>query len=298
MRYVQLRAFHHVATCGGFSRAAEALSLTQPAVSDQVRKLEEEYDVLLFNREKRRVALTGAGERLLAITQRLFEAERQAAELLAETRALRSGRLRVVADSAHHLLHVLAAFRRQHPKIDIVITSGNSREVAAALHAYEAEIGVLGEIPQGGEFDVVRLGSSPLIAFVARGHPLAGRGRMELAEIAAGQLVLREPGSKTRRAFEAAAAERGVPVRAAIEAQGREAVRELVAAGSGVGIVSRAEFGRDDRLAPIAVSDCEIVMDEALICLRERASGRLIRTFLELARAMSEAGQQAGAAAS
>ena len=289
MRYVQLRAFHHVATCGGFSRAAEALSLTQPAVSDQVRKLEEEYDVLLFNREKRRVALTGAGERLLTITRRLFEAERQAAELLAETRALRSGRLRVIADSAHHLLHVLAAFRRQHPRIEIVITAGNSQEVAAALHAYEAELGVLGEIPEGGEYDVVHLGASPLIAFVGRDHPLAGRRRMELAEIAAAPLVLREPGSKTRRAFEAAAAERGLEVRAAIEAQGREAVRELVAAGSGVGIVSRAELGRDDRLVPIAISDCEMVMDEALISLRERSSGRLIRTFLDLARKMSHA---------
>ncbi|HET7408868.1 MAG TPA: LysR family transcriptional regulator, partial [Paracoccaceae bacterium] len=169
MRYVQLRAFHHVATCGGFSRAAEALSLTQPAVSDQVRKLEEEYDVLLFNREKRRVALTGAGERLLAITRPMFEAERQAGELLAETRALRSGRLRVIADSAHHLLHILAAFRRAHPRIEIAITAGNSAEVAAALHAYEAELGVLGEIPQGTEFDIVALGSSPLIAFAGRG---------------------------------------------------------------------------------------------------------------------------------
>jgi aminoethylphosphonate catabolism LysR family transcriptional regulator len=286
MRYVQLRAFHYVATCGGFSRAAEALSLTQPAVSDQVRKLEEEYDVLLFNREKRRVALTGAGERLLAITQRLFEAERQAAELLAETRALRSGRLRVIADSAHHLLHVLAAFRRAHPRIEIVITAGNSQEVAASLHAYEAELGVLGEIPEGSDFEIVRLGSSPLVAFVGRGHPLAGRRRMELAEIAAAPLVLREPGSKTRRAIEAAAGARELPLRAAIEAQGREAVRELVAAGSGVGIVSRDEFGHDERLVPIEISDCRIVMEEALVCLRERASGRLIRTFLELARRM------------
>ena len=85
---------------------------------------------------------------------------------------------------------------------------------------------------------------------------------------------------------------RGLAVRPAIEAQGREAVRELVAAGSGVGIVSRAEFGRDDRLAPIEIEDCEIIMDEALICLRERASGKLIRTFLDLAREMRLLGER------
>ena len=82
MRYVQLRAFHNVALHGGFSRAAEELHLTQPAISDQVRKLEEEYDVLLFNRLKKRVTLTPQGERLLEITLRLFDSEAQALELL------------------------------------------------------------------------------------------------------------------------------------------------------------------------------------------------------------------------
>ena len=78
MRYVQLRAFHYVAISGGFSRAAEELLLTQPAISDQVRKLEEEYDVLLFNRQRKQVVLTPAGERLLVITRRLFDNEQQA----------------------------------------------------------------------------------------------------------------------------------------------------------------------------------------------------------------------------
>src|SRR5690606_35381641 len=81
MRYVQLRAFHYVAVCGGFSRAAEELYLTQPAISDQVRKLEEEYDILLFNRHKKQVSLTPQGERLLEITRRLFDNENQALEL-------------------------------------------------------------------------------------------------------------------------------------------------------------------------------------------------------------------------
>ena len=81
MRYVQIRAFHFVATCGGFSRAAQALYLTQPAVSDQVRKLEEAYDLLLFNRQKKQVSLTPQGEKLFEITKRLFEVENQALDL-------------------------------------------------------------------------------------------------------------------------------------------------------------------------------------------------------------------------
>lgn len=284
MRYVQLRAFHHVAVCGGFSRAAEALSLTQPAISDQVRKLEEDYDVVLFNRSKKQVSLTDAGRHLLDVTHRLFEAERQAFELLSESSALRTGSLRIIADSAHHLLHMLGAFRDKFPAIKVSIRSGNTEDVTAQLYNYEADIGVAGGTPAGRDFETVKLGSTPLIAFVSDRHPLAVRRSVTLADLAGQTLVLRERGSKTRHSIEAAAAERGLTLQAAIEAEGREAVREIVATGAGVGVVSAAEFGHDDRLVPIEVSDCDARMDEALICLRERGGGKLISAFFQIAR--------------
>src|SRR3546814_14651335 len=88
MRYVQLRAFHYVAITGGFSRAAEALCLTQPAISDQVRKLEEEYDVILFNRHKKQVSLTKAGQHLLEITRSRFAVEKPDLKLMTDSRAM------------------------------------------------------------------------------------------------------------------------------------------------------------------------------------------------------------------
>jgi len=285
MRYVQLRAFHYVAICGGFSRAAEALCLTQPAISDQVRKLEEEYDIVLFNRHKKQVTLTGPGQRLLEITRRLFEVEKHAHELLSESRALRSGSLRVIADSAHHMLPILSRFRNRYPGIELSVRSGNSEEVVTQLYDYEAEVGILGEVPGSRDFEVIQLSSTPLIAFTATGHPAARRKSMTLEELSRQMLVLREQGSKTRQKIETAAAERGLALKAMIEAEGREAVREIVATGGGVGIVSQAEFGQDGRLVPIRISDCEVMMDEALICLRERSGGKLIGAFLEIARA-------------
>ena len=89
----------------------------------------------------------------------------------------------------------------------------------------------------------------------------------------------------TRQTIEAAAQAHGLTLNAMIEAEGREAVREIVATGGGVGIVSAAEFGQDARLVPIRISDCEVMMSEALVCLRERAEGKLIGAFLEIARA-------------
>ncbi|MDX8447520.1 LysR substrate-binding domain-containing protein [Mesorhizobium captivum] len=287
MRYVQLRAFHQVAISGGFSRAAEALFLTQPAISDQVRKLEEEYDVLLFNRNKKQVTLTSQGQRLLEITHRMFETEQQALELLTESRALRSGTLRIVADAAHHLLHILGVFRDRYPGVQVSVRSGNTETVISSLYSYEADIGVLGEMPAGRDFEMLKLNSTPIIAFVSADHPLAARKSLTLKQLAQEPLVMRERGSKTRKKLEDLAAALNIELKPAIEAEGREAVREIVASGAGVGFVSAAEFGHDSRLAPISINAPETLMDEALICLRERSGGKLVRAFLDTARSMS-----------
>ena len=281
MRHVQLRAFHQVALTGSFSRAAEALHVTQPAISDQIRKLEQEYDTLLFNRAKRQVTLTWAGTALLEVTRRMFDAEDQALQLLTENRALQGGTLRIVADSAVHVLPVLAAFRQRYPGVKVTIRAGNSQQVMDSLHAYDADLGVIGEIPQGQTFDHLRLNATPITAFVAAGHPLAG-ARLGWADLADWPLVLRERGSKTRTKLEAAA---GMTLTPAIEAEGREAVREIVASGAGVGFVSGAEFVPDTRLVavPLPVSDL-LMMEEALICLRERRGGKMVRAFLDMAR--------------
>ncbi|MEL6518477.1 MAG: LysR substrate-binding domain-containing protein [Pseudomonadota bacterium] len=285
MRYVQLRAFHQVAVTGGFSSAAVALHLTQPAVSDQVRRLEEDYDILLFDRRRKQVALTEAGRSLLEITRRMFEAERQAGDLLSEARALRSGQLRIVADAAQHLSHTLAAFRAQYPGVRITLSAGNSETVVQALQTYDADIGVMGEPPVGRGYDAVSLGASAIVACVPAGSPLAQGSALELADLARLPLVIREEGSKTRKKVFDAARAANVDLTPAIEAEGREAVREIVASGGGVGFVSQAEFGQDARLVAVPLElAAPLQMEEFVVCLSDRRQGRLIGAFFEMAR--------------
>ena len=284
MRYVQLRAFHHVAIHGGFSRAAQELGLTQPALSDQVRKLEEEYDILLFSRQRKQIALTPEGGQLLTITRRLFEAEGQALDLLSESRALRAGKLSIMADAVHHVLPLLAAFRARYPGVKVQLRGGNTETVTHALLAYDADIGVIGERPAMGDAVVLPLNRSPIIACVAATHPLAGYGTLPFAEIARHPVVMREAGSKTRKKVEEAAAARGLVLNPAIEVEGREAMREIVAMGLGIGFVSEAEFGHDPRLARLTTADADITMEEVMLCLRERAGGKTIRALFDMAR--------------
>lgn len=283
MRYVQLRAFHHVAVCGGFSRAAEALHLTQPAISDQVRKLEEEYDVLLFNRLKKQVTLTQAGQNLFEVTKRMFDVEQQALGLLSESRSMRLGTLRIVADAPHHLLRILARYRSKYPGVRILLHSGNSETVVESLYAYEADIGVLGDFPSGRDFLTVKLHSTPIIAFAAADHPIAKKGKTTLKELASQPLVMRERGSMTRQRLEETARAQGVELKPIIEAEGREAVREIVASGGGIGFVCAAEFSPDNRVVAIPIDGASMLMDEGLICLRERGGNQLVRAFFETA---------------
>lgn len=286
MRYVQLRAFHNVATSGGFSRAAELLRLTQPAVSDQVRRLEEEYDVLLFNRVRKQITLTPEGEALLQITRRMFDNEREALDLLTERRAFRSGNLRIIADSALHLVGVLTRFRQKYPMVRIHVQTGNSDSVTAALQRYEADIGVVGHVPDSGEFELVPLGRSPIIAFDSVNYPTLRQGSLRLADLPSLPLVLREQGSRTRAKLEQAAAAAGLTLSPVVVAEGREAVREIVAAGAGIGFVSLAEFGEDRRLRRIDLLDAPgMEMDETLVCLPERRDTKLVGAFLAMVRA-------------
>jgi len=247
MRHSQLRAFHYVAYLGGFSRAAEYLLLTQPAISEQVRKLEQNHDVLLFHRERKRVRLTEEGEHLFRFTKQYFEIEQQIEEYLSMTSAAVDGELRIIADSAHHITFFLGKFRKQYPNISVTLRTGNTEEILEDLRAYNAEIGIVGSLSPGKDMETLNLGSTEITAFTARGVLLASKKSLIVKELADFPLVFRESGSKTRQKLEEEAGKQGITLIPAIIAEGREAVREVVASGAGIGFVSLAEYGHDDR---------------------------------------------------
>jgi aminoethylphosphonate catabolism LysR family transcriptional regulator len=283
MRYSQLKAFHDVALHGGFSRAAEVVRQAQPALSEHVRRLEQDYDVLLFHRDRKHVRLTPTGEDLFVLTKRLFEVEHQIGDFLSESRAALDGTLRIIVDSAHHVTDTLRRFQGRHPHVFVSLRTGNTEDVLSALRTYDAEIGIIGSVGPGREFDVLDLGATPIIAIAARGYVPAGTRPLSLRELAAYPLVFREQGSKTRQKLEEEAARQRVVLTPAIEVEGREAMREVVAAGAGIGFLSEAEFGDDARLVKVALRDVEMAMSETMVYLAQRRDLRLIRAFMDLA---------------
>lgn len=283
MRYSQIRAFHNVALYGGFSRAAEAIRQTQPALSEQVRRLEQDHDVLLFIRDKKNVRLTETGEQLFLLTKQFFEVEQQLDEFLSESGSSIEGQLRIIADSAHHITSILGQFRKRFPNVYITLRSGNTTEIVDELRTYNAEIGIVGSLPVGNEFEVVDLGTTPIHAISKKGYLPKGNTSLSLRDLQSQPLVFREPGSRTRQKLTDAAAVKGIELRPAIEVEGREAMREVVASGAGIGFVSEAEIGNDSRLARITLEDADLEMRESILCMSARRDVRIIRAFMEVA---------------
>ncbi len=202
---------------------------------------------------------------------------------MSETRASVDGTLRIIADSAHHVTDILSRFRTRYPKVFVTLRTGNTGDVLDALRSYNAEIGVLGSLSPGSDLRVVDLGGSQIVAFAAKGTVPKGLTSMSLKDLSKKTLIFREAGSKTRQKIETEAAKQGVILTPAIEAEGREAVREVVASGAGIGFVSQAEFGNDDRLAQIPIRDADIRMTESLVYMAQRREVKVIRAFMEFA---------------
>ena len=296
MNYAQLRAFHAVASAGGYTRASDMLHVTQPTLSGQVKNLEETFGVRLFQKRGRGVEPTDLGRRLLEVTRQFFALEAEAEQLLSGTRGLAGVQLRVGADAPSHVIPLLAAFSRRHPGVRLALSFGNSGKVLDDLVARRSEIAVLAELAGEMRADeriyALPLRTDRLVAFVERGHAWARRRGVPLAEVAGGRLILRERGSTTRAIFEAALERHGLARGEVLEIGSREAVREAVAAGLGVGVVFESEFGHDPRLRALALSDVTLEAVEYAACLEDRRAVRVVRAFFDLAReTRSEGGE-------
>jgi aminoethylphosphonate catabolism LysR family transcriptional regulator len=279
-----LRAFHLVAEAGGFSRAAASGAASQPTLSAQVRALEAEHGSSLFNRRGRRTTLTPLGQNLFAVTTRLFAAAEEAQALLAGAAAMTRGHLRVAADSATHMMPLLAEMRRRHPGVTFSLRIGNSSEVLQHILDYDADVAIMAKQTSDPRIHSQHLRADRLVLFVPSDHAWAHRDRARMQELNGRDLVIRERGSITREVFEAKLAEAGVRPGALVEVETREAVREAVAAGFGVGVIFASELGEDPAMRALQVADADLTVDEYVVCREERRRTPLVRGFLDVAR--------------
>jgi DNA-binding transcriptional LysR family regulator len=251
-----LRIFARVAELGGFSRAAVALHLSQPAVSKSVRELERQLQTTLFDRSAGAHRLTDAGTALFARARELFAVERLAEEELRRLHGLEGGVLRIGASTtiATYLLPTyLARFREDHPAVVLRMTTANTRDIALALVERRVEVALVEGPVDDPRLSLVAWRNDELVLVAPPDHALTRKRRVMPADLASAPFIARERGSGTRRVAEAALASHGISLRIALRLSSTEAIMRAVAAGLGVAIVSRAAIEDQVALGRIVV---------------------------------------------
>lgn len=278
MNAQQIRVFHAIARTGSFSAAAQRLALSQPAVSDHLRKLEETYGIRLFVRGQRGATLTDVGRKLMAVAERLVEAEGEADQLLSRAGALKEGSLVIGADAAIHALAAVRHFRAAFPGIGVRIESGNSAALTVRLRSFEVDFAIVAQVPDGNDIVSRLIRRDPMVAILPRAAGKTAKSPITPGELLRFPVVMREEGSATREFAMKLLGAAASP--ATIEVSGREACLEAVAEGMGVAIVSRGEVPSDPRIAARPIAGTHEFMAEHLIYLRTRMNLRLMQAFL------------------
>lgn len=236
----QLQIFQEVARHLSYTRAAEVLNLTQPAVFTQVRQLEDQIGQPLIERLGRRLFLTEAGEVTLRSARDVLGELEQMEMRLADLSGMARGRLRIgiVSTAKYDIPRRLGEFCRAHPGIDVSLTVGNREELLGRFAENEDDLYILGTPPEGLDVESHRFAENPLVMVAPPGHPLAGQA-VAPKDLATEAFVMREKGSGTRIAAERWFKAQAVAPIVRMELGANEAIKQAVMAGLGLSVLSR-----------------------------------------------------------
>jgi DNA-binding transcriptional LysR family regulator len=236
----QLRLFSAAARGGSFAAAAGAAHVTPPAVTLQMRQLENEAGLPLFERKGRSLALTEAGREVLAAAERIESTLADCAAGIGALKSLKGGRVTfgAVSTAKYFVPRMLAAFARQFPGIDIELVIGNREETIAAFTAGRFDITLMGRPPEGVKVDSALIGDNPHVLIAPPDHRLARRHRIAPVELSSETMLMREAGSGTRMLAERFLVRADISPRIGMEIGSNETIKQAVMAGLGIAFIS------------------------------------------------------------
>nr|P25544.1 RecName: Full=RuBisCO operon transcriptional regulator [Allochromatium vinosum]AAA23327.1 transcriptional regulator [Allochromatium vinosum] len=236
----QLRVFEAVARHNSYTRAAEELHLSQPAVSMQVRQLEDEIGLSLFERLGKQVVLTEAGREVFHYSRAIGQSLREMEEVLESLKGVSRGSLRIaVASTVNYFApRLMAIFQQRHSGIGLRLDVTNRESLVQMLDSNSVDLVLMGVPPRNVEVEAEAFMDNPLVVIAPPDHPLAGERAISLARLAEETFVMREEGSGTRQAMERFFSERGQTIRHGMQMTRNEAVKQAVRSGLGLSVVS------------------------------------------------------------
>lgn len=278
MNFTHLAAFYAVVETGSVTAASERLHVSQPALTREIRELEERLGVTLFDRMPRGMRPTEAGRLLADYAAQIFSLADVAEAAVGEFAGLTRGQLGIGSSrtiGVYLLPAVLNEFRARYPGITVDLRISNSENIENAVLANERQIGMIEGPYDYAAFDAAVIGRDALIAVTAPTHPLARKRQLTADAIGKAELVMREPGSGTRTVVEQAYAQRGVTLEPKLSVGSAEAIKQLVRLGNAIAWVSRSTVTEElasGALVQLPVKDFKI---ERNLCMIWRKGGSL-----------------------
>lgn len=288
----QLQVFQTVAELESYTKAAAVLHLTQPTISMQIKRLVDAVDMPLFEQIGKRLYLTGAGKELLATCHDVFERLGRLEMSLADLRGMKQGQLRlaVVTTAVYVAPRLIGEFCNLYPGVDVALEVTNRAWLLKRLADNRDDLYILGQPPSDIEVEAFPFMSNPLVIMTSRNHPLVG-ARVSLQRLLEEPFILREPGSGTRKTAERLFAERGFKPKVRMELGSNEAIKQTVASGLGVAVISSHALSLQGRDSPVAVLDVEdfpLVRQWYLVYPRGKQLSVVARGFMEYLRERME----------
>ncbi len=255
----QLKIFEAVARHSSFSRAAEELHLTQPAVSTQVKQLSMHAGLPLFEQLGKRIYLTAAGVELLAHGRAIIEQFRAAEEAMARQKGVSGGKLNVAVISAgdYFFPRLLAEFTRRHRDVTLNLSVHNREELLRQMAENQTDLAIMVRPPEGVRAVSESFAPHPYVIVAAPDHPLVRARRIPFAMLVRERFVVRERGSDTWSSMEQAFGRRLAKLNIAMEVHSTEAIKQAVIAGMGISFLSAHTIGMEMRLGSLAVLDVQ-----------------------------------------
>ncbi len=288
MDFDQLETFLEVARHASFSRAAEKRFRTQPAISSQIRSLEEEVGARLFDRSGGKVSLTGAGKAFQKYAEEALESKRAIIAAMAEMERVPRGELVVGANEGtclHILPEVFAEFKKQYPSVSVSISRAERAKILESVIDNSVDFGVVSMPVSDNRMTVVQIHRDELVVIAPPQHPVAKLKQVMIAEVANYPLLLPKLG-RTRDALENLFHERRLKPAISMELDSSELLKRFVAADVGVGFIARSNVLADVKaktLAAVPLADAHIRRDLALVFRKDKALSRGALAFIEIA---------------
>lgn len=279
---LQLRAFNEVIVQGSFSAAARALGVSQPAITAQVRALEEQFETRLFERMSTGVLPTPVGRRLFAETEALRDTETAAADVLMNARQLRFGELAIVSGAPGPVMPLVSKYQDQFPGVRVTVEFGNWETVVGKVRDRSADLGLLTSAPQNQTIHQLPFLAQSLVALVPKAHPLSKRTEISLVELTRERVLFRTKGSLTQRSVDHQLRKLGISVAPALVLEAREAIYEACASGVGIGFMFDAASTRTDGVTRVRIKEFQSPFFEDAFCLKTRKHQRVVAAMFEL----------------